>query len=287
MENQMITGKRIVRFLALSLFAGATLQAATITEGQWLQLNFTDGHNPGGTGVAAGKDNFNYFIDSSDGLKTNETTGSSTVLIDSQGSSVDGSVTVSGWEGSGGYPGNNWSGLSSDTPASGTSTWSTDEMNNFWWDSNPAGGTSITIGGLNPDLAYNVYFYSKFDTPEDVRKFTLDINGTTQTVAPRNDRFLDGDEDLLFEDVSLNGSGELVLPVGADGAYNPLVNAIVIEAVAAPTFTEGQWLQLNFTDGYNPAGKDNFNYFIDSSDGLKVNETTGTSTVLILSLIHI
>ena len=262
---------------AIVIEAVEAVAAPTITEGQWLQLNFAKVDNP------AGKDNFNYFIDWSNGLKTNETTGTTTRMIDSLGNSVDATLTASGWQGSGSTDNSSWSGMSSNTPAAGTSTWSGDEINNFWWDSGAA-DTSITIGGLNPDLVYNVYFYSKLNAPTNVRKYTLDINGTTQTAAPRNARFLDGDEDLLFENISLNGSGELVLTWGADGSYNPFVNAIVIEAVAAPTITEGQWLQLNFTEGSNPAAKDNFNYFIDSSDGLKVNETIGSSTVLIDSL---
>ena len=85
---------------ALALCAGAfaitSLQAATITQDQWLQLNFTNGFYNAQT-----EDNFNYFIDSSDGLKTNETTGTSTTMLDSQGNAVDATLTASGFGGEG------------------------------------------------------------------------------------------------------------------------------------------------------------------------------------------
>ena len=216
---------------ALALCAGAfaitSLQAATITEGQWLQLNFSDSWNP------ADKDNFNYFNTPNSGFNT--TTNDSATMIDSLGNSVDATLTASGWQGRSFTENSSWSGMGTSTPAAGTSTWSTDEINNFWWDSGISGDASITIGGLDTNLTYNIYYYSKYNTTSDTRKYTLDINGTTKTVDPRKDRFADAGADLLFETISLSGSDELVLTWGADGPHNPFVNAIVIEAVPEPS----------------------------------------------------
>lgn len=53
----------------------------------------------------------------------------------------------------------------------------------------------------------------------------------------RSARFADSDEDLLFQNVVLDGNAKLVITLlNGPGSlqYNPLLNSIIIEAVAAP-----------------------------------------------------
>ena len=235
-----------ITIAALALCAGAfaitSLQADTITQGQWLQLNFTDGYNPNGDGVATGKDNFNYFTTFNSGF--NSTTGDSATMIDSLGNSVDATLTASGFAGVGAlsaaHQNPSWSGMSTSTPAPGTSTWSDDEIVNFWW----ANGTTpvLTLGGLDASLSYNVYIYSKADGGNEGEVTTVNVNGTSQNMLVRTARFLDSDEDLLFNNIAVSdggsGLGDLAITFtnGPGSAqFNPILNAIVIEAVPEPS----------------------------------------------------
>ena len=227
-----------ITIAALALCAGAfaitSLQADTITQGQWLQLNFTNGWNP------ADKDNFNYFNTANSGFNT--TTNDSATMIDSLGNSVDVTLSSSGFGGEGflNNPGNTiWSGKGTSTPAPGTSTWSDDEIVNFWHASGPA---TVTLGGLDASLAYNVYIYSKANGGQGGEKTTVNVNGTSQNMLARTARFLDSDEDLLFNNITVSdggsGLGDLAITFtnGPGSAqFNPILNAIVIEAVPEPS----------------------------------------------------
>jgi hypothetical protein len=51
----------------------------------------------------------------------------------------------------------------------------------------------------------------------------------------RTVRFTDTGHDLLFENISLDSNGDLVMTWDTDGTrYNPVVNAILIEAIPEP-----------------------------------------------------
>lgn len=58
-----------------------------------------------------------------------------------------------------------------------------------------------------------------------------------------------------------------------------VVIAALLGLRASASLIGGEWLQLNFTDGYNPAAKDNFNYYITQNSGL--NSTTGDTTSMV------
>lgn len=219
--------------------------SAQLVPGQWLQLNFTDGYNP------PDKNEFNVFLTHNSG--DNATTGNATDMIDSQGNPVPGvSLTAANWSNRGWDGASNlapWpAGDGSLTPAAaagrGDSVWTRDEHINFWWDAGTDTTASIVLHGLDPDLAYNVYYYSKHSGPVGGgESHTLDINGITQATLPRGDRFLDSDEDLFFSQVKLDGNGQLVMTWGADPAspagYNPVVSAILVQAVVPEPATIG------------------------------------------------
>ena len=223
---------------ALALCAGAfaitSLQADTITQGQWLQLNFlNDTHDP------VDKDNFNYFNDANTGF--NLTTNDSATMIDSLGNSVDVTLSSSGFGGEGFLnPGNTtWSGMGTSTPATGTSTWSNDEIVNFWFAS---GAATVTLGGLDASLTYNVYIYSKANGGQAGEVTSVDVNGTGQDMLARSDRFLDADEDLLFNNIAVSDSGDgtgdlaITLTNGPGSLqFNPILNSIVIQAIPEPS----------------------------------------------------
>ena len=223
------------RAALLAAFLGLNASASLIG-GEWLQLNFTDGYNP------AAKDNFNYYISHNNGL--NSTTGDSTSMIDAAGNVIAGlSLTAAGWEGRNFHSGT-WvsNGQPTDAAAdgSGSSTWSTDEYRNFWWD-NAGPEPTVTITGLNPALTYDVYYYSKLITTAGTGEaHNLTINGVTQTTAVRGDRWADPDADLVFTALSPAGAGSNELqftwsafPSG--GGRNPFVSAILIHAVPEPS----------------------------------------------------
>ncbi len=62
----------------------------------------------------------------------------------------------------------------------------------------------------------------------------------------------------------------------------PVVLLSLAGGVHAATVATGTWFQLNFTDGWDPTDKDNFNYFVGANASM--NSTTGTTTSMIDSL---
>ncbi len=218
--------------------------SAQLNHGQWLQLNFTDGWNP------ADKNEFNLYTNPAN--NNNSSTANPADMIDSLGNLVPGlTLTTSGWQG------HNWDGASnlaewpaghnSPTPANlagrGDSIFRRDESINFWWDASIDTPPVITVHGLDPDLVYNVYYYSKHSAAAGAgESHTLDVNGILQTTLSRGDRFLDGDEDLFFSQVPVGLDGNLVFTWGVDPdrpAYNPVVTAILIQAVVPEPATIG------------------------------------------------
>lgn len=215
--------------LFTALLAVAPVHAAvSLTSGTWFQLNFTDGHNP------ANKDNFNYYIAFNTSL--NSTTGNAVSMIDSLGNLYGDalnplSLTASGWQGNSFHSGA-WVSTGVATPAPGTSTWSNDEIRNFWWDSSSNDAT-IRIAGLDPTKQYNIYYYSKI-TGASTETHTVTLNGTSQLTDTRSNRWADADYDLLFTNVTPNGANGDELNFSWNGS-NPFVNAILIEVVPEPS----------------------------------------------------
>ncbi|MGB0993925.1 MAG: PEP-CTERM sorting domain-containing protein [Akkermansiaceae bacterium] len=217
-----------LKLLSISALIGiasiGSTMAVTVATGTWLQYNFTDGWNP------AGKDNFNYYITSNGGTNSTYAAGA----IDSLGNTIDGiSLTSSGWDGHNFLAGINASIDGDATGAPGTSTWSGDELVNFWWNGT-ANDATITISGLDPTKTYNIYYYSKINQPASTNTHTLDINGTAQLTAMRGARYGSDQADLVFNDISLNGSNELAMSWSGG---NPFVNSILIETVPEPSST--------------------------------------------------
>jgi len=204
----------------------SSLQAALITEGQWLQLNFADAVVTNATA------NFNTYNTVNSGF--NLATGNDTQMVDSLGNLVDATLSANGWQNSGGNVNDAWGGMGSDVPAPGTATWEKEQINNFWWDITNPGDATMTIGGLDANLTYNIYYYSKLDQALSLEAHSVTINGNTQNTLGRGARFADTDEDLFFPEVVTDGSGNLNISWGNVTGTNPFVTAIVVEAIPEP-----------------------------------------------------
>lgn len=255
----------VARWLAVAVACGSwalvgvspQTASAQLVQGQWLQLNFTDGWPFPPDQPGFDYNEFNYFQLENSGF--NGTTGS-TALIDSLGNLVPNvTLTARGWQGKNWDPGSNadaWPPIDDPvdvpnsappTPANlagrGDSTIRRDESINFWWDASIDTPPVVIVEGLDPNLAYNIYYYSKHSSTSIGESHTLDVNGILQTTAPRATRYDDPDEDLFFSQILTNANGELVFTWGADPAspagFNPVLNAIFIQAVIPEPATVG------------------------------------------------
>jgi len=255
---KMKTGLVIV-----SLMAVATIAHATLVEGQWLQLNFTDGFYANAEGThwalpgSGGLRNWNYMTvpNGSYNVATD-----SDVLFDSLGNTVAGvAVTATNWNGGGWFGGPEWGGNGIETAApdglSGTNyLLQTDETINFWW-ANGVPGTNeiITISGLDTGLYYNVRLYALHPTEEADPLVSINLNGNIRNGARRGDRWNSTTTPFAWNSVAATASGDLEFIFNARDHDNPVINAIVIEAVTNPppsSIVAGQWLQINFSDGW-------------------------------------
>ena len=225
-----MTDIRCIRMAVVCLLlCGSAVQAATITAGQWIQLNFTDGWTPEPPHVGTW-DNFNFFIthNSSDrslpgGSTTNTVTYPTNALIDSTGAAVDGSVSSADWDGRA-PAATTWTGAGETTP-SGDSTWSNEEYVNYFWG---RGGETVTIGDLNPNLRYHVYVYSL----QGADDLNIDVNGSVigpYSAAERLGFTPAPYTPYVFSNVLLNASDQLVVTFDS---VTPVVNAIVLEGTA-------------------------------------------------------
>jgi len=255
--------KHIGTAAACALLCAWTAQAAPIAEGQWIQLNFTDGWTPDPPNVGTW-DNFNYFItnNSSDrslpgGSTTNTVTYPTNALIDSTGAAVDGSVSSAGWDGR--NPGAvTWTGAGETTP-SGDSTWSNEEYVNFFWG---RGGETVTIGDLNPNLRYHVYVYSL----QGANDLNIDVNGSVigpYSVAERHGFTPAPYTPYVFSNVLLNASGQLVVTFDS---VNPAVNAIVIQGSSSTSLKAGDAIAVDISTAGGSAT--NFNVIGTSGGSL-------------------
>jgi len=224
--------------LALALCASAltlsSLQAATLANGDWLQLNFSNGNITGPTGAVA-EDYFNSYTFANN--PNNSTTGNTTQMIDSQGNFLDLSMTPDNFTNTNTLDQSGWSGIGDATP-SGDSTWSTEEINGFWFASSASPAT-LTIAGLDASLTYNVYFYSKASAGDAGEVTSVSVNGgPIMDPAIRSARYLSSTQDLLFNNIVVTdgggGLGDLTLSLTSN-FDNPLITAVMIQAIPEPS----------------------------------------------------
>ncbi len=273
----------------VSLLVAVTGTQAGIVAGQWLQINFTDGWNPAAR-------NWNYYLIANS--PTNASTGNTTDMIDSEGNTVDGvNLTASGWA-FGGWPGpgHDWIGNGVETAGSdglgGNHLIQSDESNNFWWGLNSA--ETVTIHGLDTGLSYNVKLYSLNNgTGNDGEMTSVDLNGRTTISFAEQERWNSTTTPYAWNGIAATGAGDLVFSINSTVYDNPVINAIVIEAVtnSPVSIVAGQWLQINFTDGFyadaagthgatpGSGGLRNWNYYLTANS--PTNASTGNTTDMI------
>jgi len=263
---------------------------ASIVVGQWLQINFTDGWyvNAAGSGGAVphgggGLRNWNYMNDWSNPSYNASTAGSG--LIDSQGNTVAGvSMSASGWMGGSWSGGAVWGGNGIEAAGpdglSGNHLMQTDETINFWWGFNSE--ETVTIHGLDTGLSYNVKLYSiNNGSGNSGETTTVDLNGSTTASFTELDRWGSTTTPYVWTGVSATGAGDLVFSINSTVTDNPVLNAIVIEAVTGVIPEIGNIMveQLPGTNGLvlTWSSASGFNYVLQSKLSLQdINWATNT-----------
>ena len=248
------------------LLCGGAVQAAQITDGQWIQLNFTDGWTPD---QAGGEDGFNYFLTHNSAVRTlfggsttNTVTYPLNALIDSTGVAVDGSVTSADWVNRGAQAVTWTFGAGKATP-SGNGTWSADEYVNFF---HGIGGETVTIGDLNTNLRYHVYVYSL----QGANDLNIDVNGSLIGPYSKADRIASTPAPYtpyVFSNALLNASGKLVVTFDS---VNPAVNAIVIQAASTTPLKGGDAIAVDISS----KGGSATNFNVISTSGRRLENGT-------------
>jgi len=274
------------------LLVAATGAQAGIIAGQWLQINFTDGFyaDAAGTHGAApgggGLRNWNYYLTANS--PTNASTGNTTDMIDSAGNTVTGiSLSASGWIDGGWSGGVEWSGNGLETAGpdglGGNHLMEREETINFWWGN--YSDESVTIHGLNANLIYNVKVYM-INTDVDNGEWTsVDLNGNAGSLFTDQDRWNSTTTPYVWHNVSATEAGELAFHLvnGAGSRDNPILNAIVIEAVEdlpPPEFGDIAAAQLPDSNGLviTWATTNGFNYTLQSKHDLETASWTNDVT---------
>jgi len=209
-----------------------------MVQDQWLQINFTDGFyaNTAGThGAPAGEGgqrNWNYITTINSGYNAST---DSTGLIDSLGNRLaDISLSASGWSGGGWSGGAVWGGNGIETAGADglgeNHLMDRDETINFWWSNGD--GQTITISGLSTGLAYNVKLYSiNNGTENEGETLAVDLNGTKTDFFTELDRWNSTTTPYVWDGISATASGDLAFTFDVNIFENPVINAIVIEAI--------------------------------------------------------
>ena len=282
--------KKTRYFIFVTLLAAATSTQAEIVGGQWLQINFTDGFysNSEGTDWApaggGGLRNWNYMTDSQN-PSYNVSTDDST-LFDSLGNSVDGvAVSATGWHGGGwsGEPG--WLNTPPAGPdgAGGNHLMAKQEVINFWWSNGD--GQTITISGLDAELTYNVKLYSLNNgTGNGGETLAVDLNGDKTAFSTEVDRWNATETPYIWTDISATAGGDLVFTFDVDVNENPVINAIVIEAISdepAPEIGNIAIESLSGTDAIaiTWATAIGVDYALENKLGLDVTDWTTNTTI--------
>jgi len=223
-----------------------------IVVGQWLQINFTDGFyadaagNSGATHGGGGQRNWNYMTDWANPAYNAST--ASTGLIDSLGNTVaDINVSSSGWLGGGWSGGAEWGGNGIETAGAdglgGSHLMGRDETINFWWANGD--GQTITVSGLSTGLAYNVKLYSiNNGSGNNGETLAVDLNGNTTDFHTELDRWNSTTTPYVWNNVSATVGGDLIFTYDVNVFENPVINAIVIEAVES-LLSYPEWAEEN------------------------------------------
>ncbi len=213
----------------VALLAVATGVQAGIINGQKLQLNFSNGWYPGTSGDAASMGNWNYYVAPNSGHNT--TTDNTTDMVDTAGALVSGvSLTSGGWGGGDWNGGQVWP---SEPGSDGDNIW-WDQYVNFWW-AFDSSTEAITIHGLDTELTYNVRLYAL--NPRDPGTGTdteITLNGIMIDGGRQGDRWHSDATPFNWSGVSATGAGELAFSWNATDPDNPILNAMVIEAIPEP-----------------------------------------------------
>jgi len=205
----------------VALLAVATGAQADIVNGQKLKINFANFWQPAPDGDAAGFNYWNHFATPNDGF--NNVTGNTTDMIDSTGGAVSGvSLTAADWDGNAWNGGAVWAG--NDLAEVGQ-----DQSSNFWWG---FGGETITIQGLDAGLTYNVRAYAlePNDVPGAGVITEISLNESLINGGMRGDRWVSTSTPYEWTGMSA-ANGNLAFTVTGP---NPVINAIVIEAIPEP-----------------------------------------------------
>jgi len=212
-----------------ALLAVATGVQAGIINGQTLKLNFTNGWHPGDYGDVSTKGGWNYYpwLDGN-----NATTGNFTDMIDDTDALVSGvSLTAGGWGGGNYNDGNVWP--SENINNTDGVYW--DQYVNFWW-AFDSSTEAITVHGLDDNLTYNVRLYALLPLDPGTGADTeITLNGNMIDGGLQGDRWHSAEATTPFNWSGVSSAGgNLAFSWNATGPDNPVLNAIVIEAIPEP-----------------------------------------------------
>ncbi len=205
----------------VALLAVAIGVQADIVNGQKLKINFSNYWQPAPDGDAAGFNYWNHIATPNSGY--NNATANTTDMIDSTGGAVSGvSLTAAGWQDNAWNGGAVWAG--NDLAEVGQ-----DQSANFWWG---WGEQTVTIQGLDSSLTYNVRAYAlePNDIPGEGVITEISLNGSLIDGGMRGDRWVSTSTPYEWTGMSA-ASGTLAFTVIGP---NPVINAIVIEAIPEP-----------------------------------------------------
>lgn len=221
-----------VALLAVFVMAHSrTVNATPLGNNESIRLNFTDGFNNGA-------DNFNFITAANGGIAAGS-------VMKSDGTTATGvSVSTAGWAGDnfvattpGVFPG---TGMNlPDVAITGNPGTFTNQVTNFFFDNAAAPVGSLTIGGLtnSPNLLYDVYVYGSIANAGANETTTVSVNGGTGIASTRtmNTTGVAGPNytNYLFEDVTLDGGGNIVVSLPSS-VSNSLLNAAIIVAREVP-----------------------------------------------------
>lgn len=277
---------RTIKCILLASLLASTAAMASINAGQKLQINFSNGWYPGTPGDAASMYNWNYYIAANTNFNT--TTSNATDMVDSDGNTVSNvSLTATGWNGENWNGGQLW-------PGDGTDGIFYDQFVNFWWAFDSA-TEAITIHGLDTNLYYNVSVYAL--NPNGVgggSQTEITLNGDLIDGGRQGNRWNSGGTPFKWKGMAASAAGELALSWNSTDPDNPVLNAIVIEAVDSPIpppptpISVGQTLKINFSNGWWPGTPTpiadpftalNWNYY--PYHNTSTNVTTGDTTNMV------
>ncbi len=166
-----------------------------------------------------------------------------------------------------------------------------DQYINFWWAWNPdtsAPAETITVSGLDTNLVYDVRLYSLFPYHNN-ENLTVALNGTAKGPSDEADRWTSAATPFKWNNVAVTASGELVFSLDStgadDGSDNPILNAIVIDAVEPVSIPAIGDISISQLAGTNAvvitwATGDGFSYMLlDRSDLMAGDWATNTTIV--------